>query len=102
MMVSGPVEYPSGRIMQYSKLLVSFLPNPRFGWAESPWQAPDLAVGPAGLGAAVAKMPWPLALRLLEEVAKFGALEALEALEALKDGEINSLGALKYGYPLMN
>ena len=52
-------------------------------------------MGPAGLGAAVAKMPWPLALRLLEEVAKFGALEALEALE---DGEINGLGALKYGY----
>jgi hypothetical protein len=40
-------------------------------------------------------MPWPLALRLLEEVAKFGALEALEALE---DGEVNGLGALKYGY----
>lgn len=52
-------------------------------------------MGPAGLGAAVAKMPWPLALRLLEEVAKFGALEALEALE---DGEVNGLGALKYGY----
>ena len=38
-------------------------------------QAPDPAVGPAGLGAALAQLPWPRALHTLEKVTTFGASE---------------------------
>eukprot|EP00435_Cladocopium_sp_Y103_P047096 s1625_g13.t1 len=49
-------------------------------------EAPDLAVGPAGLGAALAKLPWPLALQLLEEVSKFGLEPNLMMVGAALEG----------------